>query len=143
MDNQNYLSRESHADYIASTFLKEECGLRNLKFSTRDVTMSNGAKVRLLHIEGVASNGRIADNDFWPSRCQTLADLENMPENLEDVRLRFGFFTDESTGEVIAGKRPTYIGYYLNGEFIQFSGSKPVWSEDAQGSVWTNDEPKK
>ena len=143
MNDLNYLSRESHTDYVASMFLKEECGLRSLKFSTREVEMKNGAKVKLLHIEGIAPDGRVADNDFWPSRCQTLADLEKMPEKLEDVRLRFGFFTDESTGEVIAGKRPTFLGYYLNGEFISFSGEKPVWSEDAQGSVWSNDEPSK
>ena len=143
MDNHDYLSRASHTDYIASTFLKEECGLRNLKFSTREVKMSNGAKVRLLHIEGIAGNGRIADNDFWPSRCQTEADLEKMPENLEDVRLRFGFYIEETTGEIYPGKRPTFLGYYLNGEFISFSGPKPTWSEDSQCLVWTNDEQSK
>lgn len=141
MKENSYLSHESHQDFIASSFLTEKCGLRSLKFSTVERTMKNGAKVRLLHIEGVGPAGLIADADFWPSRCQTKSDLEKMPEKLEDVRLRFGYFTDETTGEVIEGKRPTFLGYYLNGEFIRFSGYKPVWVDETQSSVWTNDEP--
>lgn len=141
MKENAYLSHESHQDFIASSFLTEKCGLRSLRFSTVERTMKNGAKVRLLHIEGVGPAGLIADAEFWPAKCQTKADLEKMPEKLEDVRLRFGYFTDETTGEVIEGKRPTFLGYYLNGEFVKFSGNKPVWNDETQSSVWTNDEP--
>ncbi len=142
MKENAYLSHESHQDFIASSFLTEKCGLRSLKFSTVKRTMKNGAEVRLLHIEGVGPAGLIADADFWPAKCQTKSDLAKIPEKLEDVRLRFGFYIDKATGEVIEGKRPTFLGYYLNGEFIRFSGNKPVWNEDAQESIWTNEEPK-
>lgn len=143
MKEDSYLSHESHQDFRASMFLTERCNLRNLKFSTIKRTMKrNGAEVRLLHIEGIGPAGLIADADFWPAKCQTKSDLAKMPEKLEDVRLRFGFFKDKSTGEIIEGRRPTFLGYYLNGEFIRFSGNKPDWDDEAQESIWTNDEPK-
>lgn len=142
MKEMDYLSKSSHKDFVASMFLKNACGLRGLKFTTREVTVGS-AKVKLLHVEGVSElDGRIADADFWPSRCQTLDDLKKMPETLEDVRLRFGVYTDETTGEVVAGKNPTFLGYYVNGEFITFNGKKPEWDDASSKSIWSNEPAK-
>lgn len=130
-----------YSEYDASKFLAEELGVTDSNISTTIVEMKNGAKVKILHIEVVAPDNQSGDVLIWPAMCQTKSDIEKMPDILEDVRLRFGFHADETTGEIVAFKSITFVGYYINGEFINFNGQTPIWDNDLKISIWTNDEP--
>ena len=137
------MNKINYSEYAAKKFLANECGIKDSVFSTTIVEMADGAKVKILHVGGVAPDGQNVETIIWPTMCQTKSDIEKMPDIIEDVRLRFGFLTDETTDEIIAFKSVTFPGYYINGEFINFSGQKPIWDNDNKRSIWTNDEVNK
>lgn len=135
------LSQNSHSDYIGSMYFKA-FGCVDMEFTPKPVTMKNGATVVLLHIEGTnANNGLIVNVDLWPSRNQTTKDIEKMPKKFEDIMFRIGYHTEKdiATGEekTIEGQ-PKFLGYFVNGEKVFFSGDRKEFEDD-----WTNEEPVK
>ena len=142
MENLNYLSKDYGRDFVASVFFRS-LGIKGLKFSTIERKVGD-AKVRLFHVEGFSEmDGRCVDTDFWPNRCQTAEDIKAIPEEVKDIKIRFGVFTDETTGEIRVAEKPTVIAYSKDGEFVGFNGRKPEWDDAAGKSIWSNEPEKK
>ena len=129
----------NYNDYYAQKFFSDY-GLEKVNFERRDVTMGNGAKVALIRLSGTNStNGHIINVDLWPARCQTLADLKAMPVKPEDIIIRFGTYTDETTGETVEASMPKVVAWCQGETVNKFSGNKPEWVDG--GSVYNNEEP--
>ena len=135
--------KDNYVDYAASLFFKA-LNVPNPKFDTREVKV-DGVRVALVHISGISQeDGSIVDMDLWPNKCQTLADLEVLPKHPQDIIFRIGYWieVDPITKEKKMRKgQPTFVKYWNGEEYVGFSGSKPVYDEDARRSIWTNDEP--
>jgi len=144
MENQNYnekrsvkTSQDNYQDYNALPFFGDY-GLTDIKFTKKEATMANGAKVALIHLSGYRpADGKRADVDFWPARCQTVEDIKKLPEHPQDIIIRFGRYTDETTGETVEASAPRVLGYFVGKEEVFFHGPKPVFEGGA--SVWTNE----
>lgn len=139
MKEINYSAGKNYEDFEGAAFFKAY-GLERVKFTTREVAMKNGAKVKLFNLDAYNPNdGRVISLDMWPTNCQTTNDLNAIPAEVSDIRIRFGIYTDEETGETVEAAAPRVVGYRAGGDLIKFNGPKPAYSTN--GSVWTNEEP--
>lgn len=139
MKEMNFSAGRNYEDYEGAAFFKAY-GLERVKLSTREVTMKNGAKVKLFNLDAYnPTDGKVINLDMWPTNCQTEADLKAIPATVADIRLRFGSYVNDETGEVVEASAPRVVGYRVGEDLITFNGPKPEWTSN--GSVWTNEEP--
>ena len=136
--NVNFSAGKNYSEYNAKAFFGAY-GLIDVTFTKRVVTMKNGAKVALTTLRGVNPNdGQRISLDLWPSRCQTLKDIAEMPDTIGDIIIRFGRYEDEATGEVVEAGAPRVYGFFVGKDEHFFHGNKPEFVDGA--SVYTNDE---
>lgn len=132
------LNQTTHIDYYGKMYF-EKFGVADVKFTPRIVEI-DGAKVVLLHIDGVnTNNGARVNVDLFPRYNCTLEFIDNLPKQFEDIMFRVGYYTqkDLTTGEekVVEGQ-PKFLSYFRGGKEVFFDGDKHEY-----GDAWDN-EPK-
>lgn len=136
MKEVNFTSN-NYNDYNANLFFKAY-GLENVKFTRKDVEMKNGAKVALVHMSASNPNdGQRIALDIWPNRSQTLDDLKDMPDNIQDIIIRFGLYKDEETGEVVEAAAPKCVGYFVGTDEFTWHGARRDFVDGS--SVYSNE----
>ena len=132
------LNQTSHVDYYGKMYF-EKFGVADVKFTPRIVEV-DGAKVVLLHIDGVnTNNGARVNVDLWPRYNCTVDFINNLPKQFEDIIFRVGYYTqkDITTGEeVVVEGQPKFLSYFRGGKEVLFDGDKHEY-----GDAWDN-EPK-
>ena len=120
------LSQVSYVDYVASLYLNA-CKVQDVKFTKKTVKVGE-KDVALIHVEGTQlSTGIIVNFDLWPRNSATEDDLKKMPENLDDVHFRIGYWPeiDVNTGETkLREGKPKWIAYVSGGKKAVFEGEK-------------------
>lgn len=132
------LNQTSHIDYYGKMYF-EKFGVADVKFTPKPVTV-DGAKVVLLHIEGVnTNNGAKVNVDLWPRQNCTETFINGLPKFFEDIIFRIGYHTEKdiTTGEerIIEGQ-PKFLCYIRGGKEFYFDGDVHKY-----GDAWDN-EPK-
>ena len=139
MQNIDLSSNKNYNDYVASVFFNAY-GLKGLNLTSKTVETRDRAKVSLVNVQAYdPSDGHLVDMDLWPNKCQTLDDIKAIPENVEDVILRFGKFEDEETGEIVETDVPRIAAYKQDGKWVKFHGARPEWDDENRRSIWNND----
>ena len=120
------LSQVSYVDYVASLYLAA-CKVTDVKFSKKLVKVGE-EDVALVHVEGTQlSTGIIVNFDLWPRNNGTENDLKAMPEKLDDIHFRIGYWpeVDAETGETrLREGKPKWIAYISGGKKVVFEGEK-------------------
>ena len=132
------LNQTSHIDYYGKMYF-EKLGVADVKFTPKVIEI-DGAKVVLLHIDGVnTNNGARVNVDLFPRYNCTVEFINNLPKQFEDIMFRVGYYTqkDLTTGEekVVEGQ-PKFLSYFRGGKEVMFDGDKHEY-----GDAWDN-EPK-
>ena len=125
MTNIN-LSQVSYVDYVASLYLNA-CKVQDVKF-TKKVVPVGDEQVPLIHVEGTQmTTGIIVNFDLWPRNEATEEDLKAMPESLDDIHFRVGYWpeVDANTGETrLREGKPKWIAYIKGGKKVVLDGEK-------------------
>ena len=129
-------SQHTHTDFFGKMYF-ELFGATDVKFSPK-VVIVNGAKVVLLHVEGVNTrNASKIDFDMWPRYNCTEEFIKNLPQQFGDIMFRIGYWptTDVATGEkMMKAGEPRFLSYFVGGKEVKFDGNKHEYGED-----WNND----
>lgn len=126
-------------EYIASSFLRDECGIKCATFSKVVQDDGFGNKVAKVICEGIDSSNQLVRCWMSPIKGQSLEDIAQMPDEISDVVIFFPEYTDEETGEVYTATQPSVSRYVADGMFHRFHGGKRQWHDEEKKYEFPNE----
>lgn len=124
------LSQTNFVDYVASLYFNA-LNCADVKFTKKIATVA-GEDTPLIHIEGVQKNSGVVINvDLFPRNHATAEDLAAMPEKLDDIQFRVGYYAeiDAEGNKVLREGKPKWTKYVTSGKTVVLSGDKREFGE--------------